>query len=53
MYKIPPSMVEKYKDGICFMLKIDNTFMKFLVPRVKFIESMGYEMSPEIIEGYV
>ena len=50
-YKIPPSMVDKYKDEIWFMVEIDNTYMEVLVPRVKFIEPMGYEMSLELIEG--
>ena len=46
-------MVEKYKDDLCFMVEIDNTFMEVVIPRVKFIEPMGYEMSVEFIEGYV
>ena len=44
-YRIPPALVEKYKDELCFMVKID-------FPWVKFIEPMGYEMSEELIEGY-
>lgn len=53
IYKIPPSMVEKYRDDICFMVEIDTTCMGAIKPRVKFIEPMGYEMSEELIEGYV
>ena len=51
-YRIPPSLVEKYKQDICFMVEIDHTCMEAIVPRVKFIEPMGYEMSAELIEGY-
>ena len=51
-YRIPPSLVEKYKQVICFMVEIDHTFMEAIVPRMKFIEPMGYEMSAELIEGY-
>ena len=51
-YKIPPSMVEKFKDDICCMLEIDKTYKEAMEPRVKFIEPMGYEMSIELIEGY-
>ena len=44
-YRIPPSMVEKYKDDLCFMVEIKNTCLKAMIPRVKFIEPMDYEMS--------
>ena len=33
------------------MVEIDFTCMEAIVPRVKFIEPMGYEMSVELIEG--
>ena len=51
-YRIPPSLVEKYKDDICFMVETDFTCMEVIIPRMKFIEPMGYEMSTKIIEGY-
>ena len=35
------------------MVEIDFTCMEAVVPRVKFIEPMGYEMSEELIEGYM
>lgn len=41
---ILPSLVEKYKDEICFMVEIDVTYMESVEPRVKFIDPMGYEM---------
>lgn len=46
-------MVEKYKVDICFMVETDNTCMEALEPRVNFIKPMVYEMSEELIEGYV
>ena len=52
-YRIPPSLVEKYKQDICFMVETDHTCMEALVPRMKFVEPMGYEMSVELIEGSV
>ena len=52
-YRIPPSLVEKYKQDIFFMVEIDFTCMEAVIPRMKFIEPMGYEMSMELIEGYV
>ena len=51
-YRIPPSLVEKYKDDICFMVETNFTCMEAIIPRMKFIEPMGYEMSTELIEGY-
>ena len=45
-------MVEKYKDNLCFMVEIDDTYMEAVIPRVKFIEPMGYEMSAKLFEGY-
>ena len=31
-YRIPPVLVEKYKDELCFMVEIDFTFMGAIVP---------------------
>ena len=52
-YRIPPTLVEKYKDELCFMVEIDFTCMEVVVPRVIFIEPMGSEMSEELIKGYL
>ena len=52
-YRIPPMLIEKYKDELCFMVETNFTCMEAVVPRVKFIEPMGYEMSAKLIEGYV
>lgn len=52
-FKIPPSLVEKYKDDICFMVEIDVTCMEAMKPRVKFVEPICYEISEELIESYV
>ena len=51
-YRIPPVLVEKYKDELCFMVEIDFTCMEVVVPWVKFIKPMGYKMSEELFEGY-
>ena len=52
-YIVHPSMVEKYKDDISFMVEIDNTWIEEVEPRIKFIEPIGYEMIVELIEGCV
>ena len=46
-------MVEKYKDDLCLMVEIDKTSMEAVIPRVKSIEPMVYEMSVKLIKGYV
>ena len=51
-YRIPPSLVERYKDDIYFMVETYFTCMEALIPRMRFIEPMGYEMSAKLIEGY-
>ena len=51
-YKIPPMLMEKYKDEICFMVETNFTCMEAIIPRVMFIEPIGYEMSTELTEGY-
>ena len=35
------------------MVEIDFTCMEAVIPRMRFIEPMGYEMSAKLIEGYV
>ena len=51
-YMIPPALVEKYKDELCFMVETNFTWMEAIVPQVKFIKPMGYDMSEELIKGY-
>ena len=46
-------MLEKYKNDFLFMVETNNTCMEAVEPRVKLIEPMRYEMSAEIIEGYL
>ena len=33
MYRIPPSLVEKYKEDICFMVETNFTCMEAVIPR--------------------
>ena len=44
-YRIPPTLIDKYEDELCFMVETDFTCMEVVVPQVKFIERMSYEMS--------
>ena len=51
-FRIPSTMVERYKEEICFMVETNITCVEVVEPRVTFIEPMIYEMNEELIEGY-
>ena len=51
-YRIPPMLIDKYKEELCFMVEKNFICMEVVVPQVKVFESMGYKMSVELIEGY-
>lgn len=51
-YRIPESIVEKYKDSICFMVETDTTCMEAVEPRIKWIHPLGYEVEEPILEAY-
>lgn len=51
--RIPPVIVEKYKNEICFMVDIDFTFVEAVEPRVEFIDPLGYEVSEAKMEEYI
>lgn len=51
--RIPQSLVEKYKNDICFMADTNFTYIEVVEPRIEFIDPLGYEISEVEIEGYV
>ena len=51
-FRIPPSLVEKYKDEICFIVETNVTSMEVVELGVNYIDPMRYEMAEEMIEGY-
>ena len=50
-FRLPPSIIEKYEDELCFMVEKDLTCIGEVEPRVKFIDPMSYEVSEHMIEG--
>ena len=44
-YRIPPQLVETYKNEICFPVLIDATLIQVAQPRVAWLEPMGYEIN--------
>lgn len=43
-YRIPPQLVEKYKDDICFEVDTDYYYVNAMEPRTKSLPPMGYEV---------
>ena len=36
-FRIPPSIVKKFKDDICFMVKIYFTYIEIVEPRMNYV----------------
>lgn len=51
--RIPQSIVEKYKNEICFMVDTDFTYIEAVEPRVEFIDPLGYEIFETEVEEYM
>ena len=42
--RILVSLVEKYVNDICFLVDIDYTYIQAIVPRVRWLRPLGYEL---------
>jgi len=51
--RIHQSLVEKYKDTVCFMVDTDQCLMEAVEPRIVWIMPMGYEVDEKIIELHI
>ena len=56
-FKIPPKLVEDYKDGVCFMVDCDKVYIQAVIPRVAWVKPLPYEINideaRDIIEALV
>ena len=43
--RIPISLVEQYYNDICFLVDIDYTQIQIVVPRVRWLRPLGYEIN--------
>ena len=43
--RIHVTLVEKYYNDICFLVDIDYTFIQVVVPKVKWLRPLGYEIN--------
>lgn len=50
--RIPKSIVEKYKDIICFMVNKYECMMEAIQPRIVWIMPMGYEVDEATLDAY-
>ena len=56
-FRIPPKLVEEYKDDICFMVDYDRVYIQAVIPRVAWVKPLPYEVNNDeardIIEALV
>ena len=42
--RIPVSLTEKYEKDICFLVDIDFTYVQAVLPRIRWLRPLGYEL---------
>ena len=56
-FRIPPKLVEDYKDDVCFMVDCDKVYIQAVIPRVAWVKPLPYEINideaRDIIEALV
>ena len=56
-FRIPPKLVEDYKDDVCFMVDCDKVYIQAVRPRVAWVKPLPYEVNideaRDIIEALV
>ena len=56
-FRIPPKVVEDYKDDVCFMVDCDKAYIQPVIPRVAWVKPLPYEINideaRDIIEALV
>lgn len=51
--RIAPIIVERFKEDICVMVDIDFIYIQVVEPRETFLDPLGYELSDEVVVGYI
>ena len=56
-FRIPPRLVEEYKEEVCFMVDCDKVYIQAVRPRVAWVKPLPYEVNidetRDIIEALV
>ena len=42
--RIPISLVEEHVNNICFLVEIDFSYVQAIIPRVRWLRPLGYEL---------
>lgn len=50
---IAPAIVDRFKDDICIMVDTNFTYIQAVEPREIFLDPLGYELSSDIVAGYI
>ena len=57
IFRIPPKLVEDYKDEVCFMVDYDKVYIQAIIPRVAWVKALPYEINmdeaKDIIEALI
>ena len=52
-FKIPPKIVEDYKDNICFMVDCDKVYIQAVIPRVAWVKPFPYELNIDVVRNII
>lgn len=52
-FKISPEIVDRFKNGICFMVDTDRKFIEAVEQRETFLDHLAYELIDNIAIGYI
>ena len=45
--RIPISLVDQHENDICFLVDIDFTYIQAVIPRVRWLRPLGYELDKD------
>ena len=51
--RIPVSLVEKNEKDICFLVDIDYTYIQAVLPRVRCLRPLGYELDVDQVSAAI
>ena len=52
-FKNAPTIVDRFKDEFCVMVYTNFTYIQVVEPQENILDPLGYELSDDIIVGYI
>ena len=52
-FRIPPKLVEDYKDDVCFMVDYDRVYIQAVRPRVAWVKPLPYELNIDDVRDII